>query len=158
MSIVILDNVLTKEECEALIAIYAQNRMLAHTHLQPPIYPINLDVLNNKYVTDCAKWIEHKASVYFGNNVIDWAELVCWPMGTWQPYHTDEAEERTILTSITYLNDDYAGGCTVFKDGTKVRPVAGRTLIFNGKEYVHGVEPVQLNARFTLPIWYKKDE
>jgi predicted 2-oxoglutarate/Fe(II)-dependent dioxygenase YbiX len=61
----------------------------------------------------------------------------------------------TSLTSITYLNEDFDGGRSVMYDGTKIKPKTGRTLIFDGNKYIHGVEPILKGERYTLPIWYK---
>ena len=55
---------------------------------------------------------------------------------------------RRQITSITYINDDYEGGETEFRDGTLITPKAGYTLIFpshwsfrhRGREVTKGVK------------------
>lgn len=155
--ILILDNILNNDECNNLIEIYQQNNEYAHTHGYPTIYPLNINkILNNKdNAIKIAKKIENTVTEYFNKNVIDWCEIVRWPCDSWQSYHLDKASEKTTLTSITYLNENFDGGCTIMHDGTKVKPKTGRTVIFDGNKYIHGVEPILKGERYTLPIWYK---
>ncbi len=88
--------------------------------------------------------------------VVDWLQIVKWPFNSYQDLHLDKASHETVLTSITYLNEDYVGGETYFKDGTVIKPKIGRTLVFDGMYYVHGVKAVKKGIRYTLPVWYKK--
>jgi len=55
-----------------------------------------------------------------------------------------------------YLNENYKGGQTYFKDGTIFSPKTGRMLFFDGKYYFHGVKEILSNDRYVLVIWYKK--
>ena len=155
--IIILDDILTIDECENLIDIYQKNKDYAHTHGNPTNYPLNMNnILDGKEIAlDIAKRIEQTTNKYFNLNIIDWCEIVKWPCNGWQSYHLDLASTETSLTSITYLNEDYDGGCTIMHDGTKVKPKTGRTVIFDGNKYIHGVEPILKGERYTLPIWYK---
>ena len=155
--IIILDDILTVDECKNLIDIYQKNKESAHTHGNPTIYPLNIDnILDGKEIAlEIAKRIEQTTDKYFNLNIIDWCEIVKWPCDTWQSYHLDAASKNTSLTSITYLNENFDGGCTIMHDGTKVKPKIGRTVIFDGNKYIHGVEPILKGERYTLPIWYK---
>jgi len=71
--------------------------------------------------------------------------------------HFDEARESTNLTSITYLNEGYLGGETAFDNGVIIKPKIGKTVFFDGKKYLHGVNPVTKGKRFVLAIWYTYD-
>ena len=155
--ILILDDILNNNECNNLIEIYQKNNEYAYTHGYPTIYPLNINkILNNKdNAVKCVKKIKNIVTKYFNENVIDWCEIVRWPCDSWQSYHLDKASEQTTLTSITYLNENFDGGCTIMHDGTKVKPKIGRTVIFDGNKYIHGVEPILKGERYTLPIWYK---
>jgi hypothetical protein len=114
------------------------------------------NILDGKDIAlEAAKKIEQITNKYYNSNIIDWCEIVRWPCNSWQPYHLDKASEKTSLTSITYLNENFDGGCTIMHDGTKVKPKTGRTVIFDGNKYIHGVEPILKGERYTLPIWYK---
>jgi hypothetical protein len=42
-----------------------------------------------------------------------------------------------------------------FEEGTLIVPKIGRTLVFNGQTYKHGVKKIIKKDRFTLAIWYK---
>jgi hypothetical protein len=86
---------------------------------------------------------------------IDWGKFVHWPKGSFQPLHFDNASDKTILSSIIYLNEDYQGGQTYFEDKTVVAPRNKRALFFDGTKYKHGVAPVTDGNRYTLAIWYK---
>ena len=166
--ILILDDILHNEECNVLIKIYQKNKQYAHTHGNlinggnPIIHPLDINKVlmgiskeDGFTALEAAKKIEKIVKKYFYLNSIDWCEIVKWPCDVWQNYHLDKASNQTSITSITYLNDDFDGGSTIFHDGTKIKPKIGRTLIFDGNKYIHGVEPVLKSERYTLPIWYK---
>ena len=57
----------------------------------------------------------------------------------------------------TYINDDYIGGHTIV-EGVDVQPMAGRTVYFDGFEFRHGVSNVLKRDRYTISMWYGKDE
>jgi hypothetical protein len=155
--IIILDDILTNDECKNLIDIYQKNKEYAHTYGKPTFYPLNINnILDGKDIAlDVAKRIEQILNKYCNLNIIDWFEIVEWPCNTWQSYHLDKTSKITSFTSITYLNENFDGGCTIMHDGTKIKPKAGRTVIFDGNKYIHGVEPILKGERYTLPIWYK---
>ena len=88
----------------------------------------------------------------------DWLQIVKWPSNSYQNLHLDKTSNKTVLTSITYLNENYSGGETYFKDGTIIKPKTGRTLIFDGMYYVHGVKTIKKGTRYTLPVWYIRCE
>lgn len=155
--ILILDNFLSIDECNNLIEIYQKNKQFTHAHSNPMFYPLDIrNILDGKNnALKIATKIEQTVNKYFNLNIIDWCEIVRWPCDSWQSYHLDTASEKTTLTSITYLNENFDGGCTIMHDGTKIKPKTGRTVIFDGNKYIHGVEPILKGERYTLPIWYK---
>lgn len=153
--IIVIDDVLDEAECEALIDIYTKNAHMTHDF--NGLRPLNLDniEIDRAYVMHRAYRLERIARAYCGSHEIDWAEIFKRDANTWQDLHLDGASELTTLTSITYLNDNFNGGFTHLADGTQVKPKTGRTILFDGKKYVHGVSPVIGGTRYTLPIWYK---
>ena len=153
--IIIIDNVLDKDECNNLVNIYANNSHKAQPFNDCMTIGLNAIEHNQAYVKDKAMRIEQIAKRYYGNHVIDWAEIFMRPPNTWQPYHYDIASDKTSLTTVTYLTDAYEGGYTQCMDGTMVKPKIGRTILFDGKKYEHGVSPVLGGYRYTMPIWYK---
>jgi hypothetical protein len=107
-------------------------------------------VLNNNF-----KDLENKINNFLKIYLIDWWQIVHWPLGSYQNLHFDKTVNLTALTSISYLNNAFTGGQTFFEDETIIHPKLGRTLLFNGQQYKHGVKQVLTGNRYTLAIWYK---
>ena len=84
-------------------------------------------------------------------------QVVHRPPSTIHHLHVDDTRDTTVMTSITYLNEDYEGGETFFEDGLTIKPKLGRTLFFDGKKYPHGVNEVKNGHRFALAIWYSSN-
>jgi|TARA_Y100001937_G_C6977990_1_gene266384 hypothetical protein len=151
MITLIVDNFLTAEECEVIIKFYKDNKDKAKKFRD--VYPLELS--KDKYETDFLKNKLNNIAKNF-NGEIDWFEIVKWPINSKQDLHIDDASKDTILSSITYLNDDFTGGQTHYEDGTTFKPKKGRSLFFNGTYYKHGVTPVSKNTRYVVASWYKK--
>ena len=81
-------------------------------------------------------------------------QFTFWPPGSLQDSHFDDTRDTTILTSITYLNDDYEGGQTYFENGIVVNPQKGKTVFFDGKKYKHGVSKIIQGNRYVCAFWY----
>jgi hypothetical protein len=147
-SILIKDNFLNKELCYNLIEFFKKNLLSVVQYRDTFTYPIKEeDFVDLKYkINNLLK---------FNNAIIDWWQIVHWPENSFQDLHYDNASEKTCLTSISYLNNDYEGGQTYFEEGTLIVPKIGRTLVFNGQTYKHGVKKIIKKDRFTLAIWYK---
>jgi len=111
--------------------------------------------IDDDVIVGALKLITDTASKYCEEAIFDWGQIVEWPIESHQPFHFDTASKNTVLSSITYLNNDFRGGETVFADGTQIAPVPGRTVFFNGNSYLHGVNCVTKASRFTIPIWYR---
>jgi hypothetical protein len=59
-----------------------------------------------------------------------------------------------VLSLVTYLNDGFAGGETVFPEaGLAVRPEAGITIAFSPL-LLHRAEPVLTGVKYALTAWY----
>ena len=156
--ILILDDVITQDQCTNTI-----NKFSLHPEWIercPVMRHEALDV-TDKFSSDVeiqniVVSITQKVNSHFGKDYLyEWGKLVKWDEGRWQAYHLDVTSSKTRITSITYLNEEFANGCTIFADGTKVKPLMGRTLIFDGNQYYHGVEPVMSGTRYALAIWYE---
>lgn len=137
----IIDDLLSQEECDALIALHkSKNKFL----------------YRDTIVMDIEHELVPKIIVsHAQNKIIQWAQVVKWEKGAKQAMHLDMANPSTSYTTLTYLNDDFEGGETVFEDGTTIKPKTGRTLMFNGMKYVHGVNEIISGTRYTMPIWYQ---
>lgn len=154
--ITIIDNTLSKEECNELIMLYEQNIECCHQH--NGTYPLNIN--NARVAFDRIESLIDKVlnRVYNINKDVEleWIEIVKWPTGTLQPLHLDTASDETVFTSITYLNDEFDGGNTHMEDGTNIGIVTARTIAFDGMKYTHGVKEVTNGIRFTVAAWYRK--
>lgn len=78
------------------------------------------------------------------------------------PFHSDEWQKwpgkdwRRILTSLTFLNDDYEGGEIVFVAGRKFSPERGKTLMFPASwAFSYKESPVTRGTKYVLAshIW-----
>jgi Rps23 Pro-64 3,4-dihydroxylase Tpa1-like proline 4-hydroxylase len=151
--IYIEDDFLSKENCINIIKYY-QNNSSEFAERYGKTYPIN--------ITD--KYLEFKEII---NKVIrlcffiskekiqlQRSEIVKWPPGSYMKSHYDPPSD--VLSCIVYLNDDYDGGSTCFSETFKVQPKVGRTLVFSNSEYIHSVEKVDNNSRYTMAFWFTK--
>jgi len=152
--IFIVDNVLNKSECDELIHCYNLN---GPTHQWDNFFPMTID-MDNQYLRNHILKIQNTINEFLKDNlVVDWCEIVRWPVGSFKLPHKDITSKETTFTSVTYLNDDYEGGETYIVDDIKIVPKAGRTFFFDGVFYTHGVTEVKKYDRYTIPIWYKKE-
>ena len=151
MLVYIKDKHLPTKECDNLIEFYKKNSDKAV--LFRDVFPLKLE---GKILKKTKKFLE-PISVYLNNSVVEWSEIVRWPKQSYQNFHLDTARNTTILTSITYLNNDFIGGITYFADGTQFAPCKGRTVFFDGQYFTHSVSPVIQGERYVIATWYKKN-
>lgn len=145
--IIINDDFISDDEINRLFLFFENNKEKAsHWHGTSTLS------LDNSF-SDLGNKINEYA-FKFGAQ-IDWGKFVHWPTEAYQPLHFDNASDKTILSSIIYLNEGYKGGQTFFEDGTIVAPKKRRALFFDGTKYKHGVNKIQEGDRYTLAIWYK---
>jgi len=150
---VILDNYLLSNECDKLIQYYKDNEeKLSIKHGM--IYPLKFKEGYYKFPELVDRL--NKTAKLFGDNQINWMQIVKWPIGAFQLHHIDQSQPDISMSSILYLNDDYEGGETNYEDGTIFKPKKGRLLFFDGKYHKHGVNKVRNNIRYTVATWYKK--
>ena len=126
-----------------------------HTHEWGGTLPMTID-MNNILLANVVKKITNSINQLFNFIQPEWSEIVKWNTGCQQKSHYDTTIDNIVFTSVTYLNNDYEGGHTYFKDDIEVIPKVGRTVFFDGKYYLHGVTQVTSGTRYTLPIWYNK--
>jgi len=154
----IVNNLLTPGECEKLIKLYKD-----HQHLNvkwppgatgPCAHAIDSTKVLHPLLSLVLKRMEKTVQKYFNSKItIDWSELKQHDKEASHNLHYDGTSNKTILSSITYLNT-LTSGHTYFMDGTQVCPKAGRMIIFNGCKYRHGAK-VTTKERHTIPVWYK---
>lgn len=76
--------------------------------------------------------------------------------GEWVANHTPQRD----VSAIYYLNDEFDGG-EIFFEQTQltVKPRRGLLLVFpSDANHVHEVLPVHSGVRYTLPIWFTKQQ
>ena len=152
--LIILDNILSSEDCDQLIEYHKTE---GHTKKWDGCYPRSIHPDDTFAIPKINKVVSAINSLFEVKVCIDWCEIVRWPRGSSKTPHFDFASDRTALASITYLNDDYAGGATFIENDLKCIPKKGRSFYFDGQYYHHGVEKVRKKDRYTIAIWYILD-
>ncbi len=147
--------------CSDMISMYKNNEQSANVWRDTK--PLDVRNISNQEELNRSKFaikhLNNTAVSFFGRDTyVELAEIVKWPMGSYQPYHTDDIRETTTFTSLTYLNDDFEGGETEFtSENLIVKPKVGRTILFDGKRFEHGVKKVTDGIRYTLALWYSSN-
>lgn len=150
--ILIEENFLPDQDCDAL-----KNTIIDNSNKFRSFRDIS--VLDVKLIDPAlSKKLGFWYSNYLGTkNIRAFPELLqftIWPTSSLQDLHFDDTRDNTILTSITYLNDDYKGGQTFFENGITVKPQIGKTIFFDGKKYKHGVNKIIQGNRYVCAFWY----
>jgi hypothetical protein len=149
-TILVMDDVLSKEDCDKLIEIYDSKGPTFQWH---SFFPLKISFDDSDINLYLKKILE---SFLLPNKIeYDWGQIVKWPKESFMSLHQDFSKKETIFTSVTYLNDDYEGGYTFFMNDFYVKPKVGRTVWFDGTYHTHGVSKITAGTRYTLPIWYK---
>ena len=76
--------------------------------------------------------------------------------GDWVANHTPHRD----VSAISYLNDEFDGGEIFFaREQLTVKPRRGLLLVFpSDADHVHEVLPVSSGVRYTMPIWFTKQQ
>jgi len=150
--ILILDNVLSENDCIKLIDFYKKAgyyKQHRDTFFLPLTSDMEISYHVSKIVSAYNDFSKYKID-------IGWCEIVEWPENSYQSEHLDMGDPDTSFASITYLNNTYEGGKTFFVDDIEIIPKVGRTVYFDGLHYRHGVTQIKNGVRYTLPIWYNR--
>ena len=159
MIIQVYDQFLTVDECNSLIDFYKNNKdqSFKFGHEGPcPRWPLGITKDTEQF-----KFLQNKLNqkgLYVNNSVIEYVQIVRWPIGSKQNPHYDTAQDHTTLASIIYLNDNFIGGETYFTDGMTFTPRQGRLILFDGQYFEHGVHDVHTHERYVVAAWYIKNE
>lgn len=72
------------------------------------------------------------------------------------PPHQDLGVSSRLISTVSYLNDNYIGGEIEFRQSkVKIKPEAGSIVFFPSNFlYVHEVMPVTAGTRYAMPHWY----
>jgi len=145
--------------CEELVDIFKRNKHLQEEYNLSVMMDLN-KIQGEDYITvkKAATIIERSVSKTFGIMFIEYAQIVMWPLGSSMDLHYDDGRKSTNLVSITNLNDNYMGGETYIKqENITIVPRTGKTISFDGMKYMHRVNEVISNCRYTLIMWYTRD-
>ena len=152
MKVFLQDNFLTKKECKELIKLYEASPTPERFDTTYPMF------LTIGQIPKLEKKL-NDIGMQINKSVIDWFQIVKWPFpNSGKNLHKDTVSNNTTLSSIIYLNDNYTGGHTFFKDGTSFAPITGRAIFFDGNYYQHGVSSSNKNNRYTVATWMKENE
>lgn len=147
--VVVVDDLLSAQQCADCIRYHYPERMFNDNEVR--------DITASSPISHIVRDLFVECRRYFDEHMdIGWAEVVKWPEGSYTGMHLDKADEKTVVSSVTYLNDDFSGGTTIFEDLFEVKPKIGRTIFFHGVQYRHGVSAVTRGQRYTLPVWYNR--
>ena len=129
--------------------------------------------LNNPELTREVEVIRTKTTVkmsklYDTTLYLDYWDIVKWKPGDWMPYHADNVTEKRephhychwrSHSAVIYLNQDYGGGETIFRDqNVNIFPETGKLLMFPaGYDYTHAVNEVDGSNRYTIALWFTED-
>lgn len=158
------DEFLKDEDCKKLIDLYetfpasenSENKPFSHKRGDGMSYVMEMtkrpddprhlpdDILNK--LQEYAKYLK--------NSQIDWCHVVKWGDKSSMHSHYDKTSDKTTITSLIYLNDNFRGGETYLDDGTVIEPKKGRILFFDGKYFKHGVNTTH-GERYVLSTWYR---
>jgi len=86
----------------------------------------------------------------------DYVGVIRWTPGTFMKPHYDNSAKDGIydlFAALLYLNDDFEGGYTGFKE-FEVQPKTGKLLIFSNSQHKHHVTRVVGADRYALSFWY----
>ena len=157
----IQDNFLTIKECKNIIQYYNDNLDNVYENLfreqggfrVNKTYPLPLLENPVPFLEEICNNISNICNSFHSDLKLDNYQIVRWPVNSQMFFHQDEPGD--IFATLVYLNDNYSGGQTKFKEFA-IEPKVGRLVIFSNFSYHHSVTKVQRNERYTLAGWYTK--
>lgn len=125
-------------------------------------YANDLKEISNALYSTLDEALEHYSNVLypFAAKNIKGREyninLLRYSPGGHLPAHQDQGVSTRVLSSVSYLNDDYEGGEIEFvNSNVRIKPPAGSIIFFPSNFlYVHEVHPIHYGQRYSLPHWF----
>jgi len=90
------------------------------------------------------------SSIISNNYTVSWINLTVYNPGDHLRVHCDEKSSLTIISELT---DDYTGGRFIVNKDTYLSLNKTDVVAFNGSEVLHGVEKVESGIRLSLNLW-----
>lgn len=175
----ILNNFLTDEECDAIVAFTNDNIHLFDQHTGDhnfwskrviDYHLIPDENLRNRMVF-ISGLVGKVVKSFTTNNkpaYPDTLQIVRWVNGYELTPHADKEEPNGSphpfpwrdFGTVIYLNDDFEGGEIYWPNkGIEWKPIKGSLAIFPGTvEFLHGVRNVPNGVRYTIPSFYTFDQ
>jgi hypothetical protein len=173
-------NAVSDDDCRRLMTMYDRRVHLANVRDYTGHPVVYWDQLRDaegaaetipRLVEECLRTIRsqlHQSDPLFPENVI----LAALGAGGYHSRHADNCREsepdvwvanhtpHRDVTAIYYLNDEFDGGEIVIgAQQLVVKPRRGLLLAFpSDAAHVHEVFPVRSGVRYTMPIWFTKQQ
>lgn len=175
--IIELPNILDKDTCEECIRYYESNPDLLQTldasgdFNGTSIEGIEIRGRLRKKLEALKDRILVAAAKHFHENELYpcYWNINKWTQGRHMDWHADnQTQEREPLSyqaehydisAVVYLNHDFTGGETLFKNqNQQVMPTQGTAIIFPATfSYTHGVQCVHSGTRYTVALWMTRN-
>lgn len=183
--IVVYENFLTKEECDAIINVLEKQVSLDKLSWTPitfyesysSVLPQDNDDelfeygLSATFFSDLLHKMQESVKLVHGDKSIYKIGLHAqkWEPGAYAKEHSDNTNmdgtdspfERSRFAAFIYLNDDFEGGNLIFnKQNCSISPKTGMLATFaGGFDNTHEVELIKSGIRYTIgSFWDNKDE
>ena len=140
-SIQIVNNFLTGSEIKDAMDFFMSNDKKNFTDRQ---------IVNIENMPTIKKKCENCTGV-----TIDWWQVVRCPDGSSFHDHKDTASDKTIYSTIIFLNDDFAGGHLILGKNILIKPLAGTAVFFDGVNIEHRVTKNSGGDRYVIAGWFK---
>lgn len=165
----IVDNIISKEDCEYLIQCAISSDLWDHG---------GHEFWDNRVIdyNSMLSFDKKAATIMYDSNIAcrqiikdfyrldndiysDTLQVIRWFPGMEQPPHADDMSNTEVhgfshreFGSIVYLNDEYSGGQTYYPNfDFYVTPKAGSIAIHPGdQEHLHGVTKIEGGIRYTI--------
>lgn len=160
--IVILDNLLNKEECENIISLIKSGRVSVFQDSKSARTleeSFEVNQILRKY-SDVLNKAHRENNGFYPELYTTQAYLTAWVEGGYAGPHIDNpkhGEGFIQFSSIIYLNEDFEGGEIEFPNQKfKYKPKIGSAVIFPsaGTEYLHKVNEIKSGIRYTIAMWH----
>ena len=174
--IIELPNILDQETCQQFVKWYEDNpQFLRKDDAQDrfndcTIYADDIQgVLRQKFEALKTRLLIATAKHFECEELyMDYFSLNKWSEGKFMDFHADNVTDKREphwycwwrdVSAILYLNHDFSGGNTVFKNQNQaVVPTTGTAVIFPATySYTHGVQKITKGDRYTLAFWMTKN-
>jgi predicted 2-oxoglutarate/Fe(II)-dependent dioxygenase YbiX len=174
--IIELPNILDRETCEEVIEYFeqhpellrkedAQERFNGCTMTTDQLYgPLlkKIAALTNRLIIKAAKFYNIE-ELY-----LDYQSIAKWKTGQEMEFHADNVTQDREphyychwrdYSSILYLNHNYEGGATIFKNQNQGQlPMQGTAILFPATYgYTHGVQRIKSGTRYTISSWFTQN-